>query len=278
MGSTVMSVIDVLGADRVQGMVEKLMLKTERDLRQLALGAFRNKVGDPYLDLQWVLEEFLAQSGPILMLTTLGMPWLYASARACLRRGPHVMPLVGVGTFVYVAQGGHSSWLFAWPISEQVKLWVAMDKIADYLAKFTLPDMLAFVKKGFHVVLAARRVVWVPYGYNVAMVSPNTELEDAGFDSRSHVLAMPMLSDTMASRGLSLEVLQMLVETVSAMRKSPDAQTGIWAKVGPIYQEWLRSFMGNGEDEDGHEDSLRQEETAKLVKSTDEPAMSDKLV
>ena len=146
-----------------------------------------------------------------------------------------------------------------------------MDKFVDYLANFTLPDMLAFVKKGFHVVLAVRRVVWVPYGYNVAMVSLSTELENAGFDSRSHVLAMP-------SRDLSQEVLQMLVESMSAMRKSPDAQTGIWAKVGPIYEEWLRSFMGNGEDEDGHEDSLRQEETAKPVKSTDESAMSDSQV
>ena len=176
---------------------------------------------------KWVPEEFLAQSGSIRMLTTLGIPWLYASARACLRCGPHVTPLVGVGTF-YVAQGGHSSWLFAWPISEQVKLGVAMDKIADYLAKFTLPDMLAFLNKGFHVVLAARRVAWVPYGYNVAIVSFNTELEDAGLNSQSHVLAMPMLSDTMANRDLSQDVLQMLVESVCAMRKSPDAQTGIW--------------------------------------------------
>ena len=51
MGSTVMSVIDVLGADRIQAMAEKLTLKTEWDVKQLATAALRNKPGDPYLDL-----------------------------------------------------------------------------------------------------------------------------------------------------------------------------------------------------------------------------------
>ena len=36
MGSKVMSVIDVLGADRIQGLAEKLFIKTEWDVKQLA--------------------------------------------------------------------------------------------------------------------------------------------------------------------------------------------------------------------------------------------------
>ena len=189
------------------------------------------------------------------MLTTLGMPWLYTSARACLRCGPHVMPLVGVGTF-YLPQDGHSAWLFAWPLEEQVKLGVSMENISDFLAKLSPADMLAFVRKGFHMVLMARRVVWVPYGYNVAIVSLNSELEVAGAGSKSHVLALPMLSDSMANRDLSQDVLPMLLESVCTMAKSPDAQEGIWSKIGSIYEQWLRSFLHNGEDEDGREDTV----------------------
>ena len=54
MGSRVMSVMDAIGADRIQGMAEKLTLKTGWDLKQLSLGALRNKLGGPYLDLEWV--------------------------------------------------------------------------------------------------------------------------------------------------------------------------------------------------------------------------------
>ena len=274
MGSKVWSVMDVLGLDRIQAFADKLASKTEWDTKQLSLGALRNKPGDPYLDLKWVPEEFLSQSGPILMLTTLGMSWMYSSARACLRCGPHVMPLVGVGTF-YLPHDGHSAWLLAWPIEEQVKLGVSMDKMVDFLAQLSLPDMLTFVSKGFHVVLTARRVVWVPYGYNVALVSLNSELELAGPGSKSTVLALPMLSDSMASRDLSQEVFKMLLDAVSSMANGPDAQQGIWKNIGAIYEQWLRSFLSHGHDEDGQEESQPLPETAQSAKSSDVPAMSE---
>ena len=109
----------------------------------------------------------------------------------------------------------------------------------------------------------------------MAIVAFNTELEDAGAGSKSHILAMPMLSDIMASRDLSQEVVQILVESVSAMRKQPEAQTRIWEKCGPIYEQWLLNFVGK-DDGDGREDSQPQEDVAKSAKSTGEPAMSDK--
>ena len=184
------------------------------------------------------------------------------------------MPLVGMGTF-YLPHDGHSAWLLAWPIEEQVKLGVSMDKMVDFLAQLSLPDMLTFVSKGFHVVLTARRVVWVPYGYNVALVSLSSELELAGPLSQSTVLALPMLSGSMASRDLSQEVLKMLLYCVPSMANAPDAQQGIWKNIGAIYEQWLRSFLSHGKDEDGQEDSQPQGETAKSVKSSDVPAMSE---
>ena len=208
------------------------------------------------------------------MLTTLGMSWMYSSARACLRCGPHVMPLVGMGTF-YLPHDGHSAWLLAWPIEEQVKFGVSMDNMVEFLAQLSLPDMLTFVSKGFHVVLTARRVLWVPYGYNVALVSLNSELELAGPRSKSTVLALPMLSDSMASRDLSQEVLKMLLDAVPSMAKGPDAQQGIWKNIGAIYEQWLRSFLSHGHDEDGQEESQPHRETAQSVKSSDVLAMSE---
>ena len=65
--------------------------------------------------------QFIQQTGEIGMLTTLGFAWLYSAARACIRCGPHVKPLAGISTW-YVAASGASTWLFAWPTSEQVKL------------------------------------------------------------------------------------------------------------------------------------------------------------
>ena len=260
-----MSVTDALSAGRIQSMMDKLAAKTEWDTKQLARAAFRNKHGDPYVDLKWVPAEFLEQAGQISMLTALWVPWLYPSARACLRCGPHVMLLVGVGTF-YLAAGGRSSWLFSWPISEQVKLGVSMEKISDYLAELTLPDMLAFVKKGFHMVfhmvLTARRVVWVPYGYNVAIVSHNTELEDAGAGSKSHILAMPILSDIMASRDLSPEVAKILVESVSAMRSTSRRRGCVRSTAPSTSSGCLISWARIG---DAEESSQPQEDAAKSV-------------
>ena len=60
--------------------------------------------------------------------------------------------------------------------------------------------------------------------------------------------------------------------------KSPDAQEGIWSKIGLTYEQWLRSFVRIDEDEDGIDGSLRQEEKAKSAKSTYDPAMSDSQV
>ena len=112
----------------------------------------------------------------------------------------------------------------------------------------------------------------------MAIVSLNSELEVAGAGSKSLVLALPMLSDSMANGDLSQDVLKMLLESVCTIVKSPDAQEGIWSKIGAIYEQWLRSFLHNGEDEDGREDSQHQGETAKSGKSTDDPAMSDSQV
>lgn len=64
----------------------------------------------------------------------------HVSTRACLRCGPESMPLVGVGSWYTDIGNGVSSWLFAWPISEQVKLGVPMEQISEYLSKFSLPD------------------------------------------------------------------------------------------------------------------------------------------
>ena len=193
---------------------------------------------------------------------------------------PHVMPLVGVGTF-YLAAGGHSSWLFAWPISEQLSLGVSMDKICDYLAKFTLPNMLAFVKRGVHMVLTARRLAWVPYSYNVAIVSLSTELEDAGADSHAHILAMPMLSDVMAGRDLSPGAWRW--SRSSSRACPPCASSLIRARMGSgrstapsTYEQWLPNVAGKDED-DAQEDSQREGDAAKSVRSTGcSPPMSDK--
>ena len=268
-GFMVAGVANVLGAIRIQKTIDKVESRPDRMVNTLSTVAFKNKPGDAYTELKWVPDMFLDQAGEISMLTTLGHAWLYSAARACIRCGPHVMPLVGVGTW-YVAAHGHSTWLFAWPISEQVKLGVDMEAICDYLGRFTLPDMLAFIKKGFYLILAAGRVAWIPYGYNVALLSLNSEVEDAGSDSQAHILAMPMLSDTMASRDLTPEVVTMLLQSVSSQRKLPNP-TPFVEKFGSIYEEWLLNFAAkghDGNDGDGHADESQQSDKVKSVVGT----------
>ena len=249
-----------LNDDRVQSMIDKITNQISTD--QISTAAFRMKHGDPYGEYKWVPEEFLAQAGQISMLTTLGFPWLYVSARACLRCGPESMPLVGVGSWYTDIGNGVSSWLFAWPISEQVKLGVPMDQISEYLSKFSLPDMLAFVKKGFHMVLTNKRVLWVPYGYNVAIITLNSELQDPMVETsaHSHILVMPMISDTMANRDLSPEVAKVLHESAAGIREHGDAGQ-IWEKIGPVYESWLSNFLNKDDEADG---SQQPQESATL--------------
>ena len=267
-GFIVASVANVLPAIRLQKVIDKVEARQDMMSKPLAMATFKNKPADPYTDLKWVPDMFREQAGEIIMLTTLGHAWLYSSARACIRCGPHVMPLVGIGTW-YVAAQGHSTWLFAWPISEQVKLGVDMDAICDYLGKFTLPDMLAFTKKGFHMILAMGRVAWIPYGYNVALLSLNSEIEDAGSDSQAHILAMPMLSDTMASRDLTPDVVHMLLQHVSSQRKG--AEPGHFLeKFGSTYEEWLLNFAGKDDDDHRHDGESQQADAVKSVVGTGE--------
>ena len=122
-GQTVMSVFQkesgALNDDRVQSMIDKITNQISTD--QISTAAFRMKHGDPYGEYKWVPEEFLAQAGQISMLTTLGFPWLYVSARACLRCGPESMPLVGVGSWYTDIGNGVSCRVFAWPTCDLVK-------------------------------------------------------------------------------------------------------------------------------------------------------------
>ena len=249
----VSSVMAVLGESRVQDLADKLgnlLGKTKNGSDALAMSPLKIKPTDPYVELTWVPEAFMEEAGSVDMLTTLGYPWLYSSVRACMRCGTAVMPIVGVGTF-YLAASGHSSWLFAWPIAEQVKLGVDMDDMTAYLQKFSLPDMVAFVKKGFHTVIKAKRVVWVPYGYNTAIVSLNTEIEDAGADSKAHILAMPMFSDKMAGNHFTPDVVKLLIKQVATHRAQDDVDV-VWEKFGPVYESWLTNFAGH-DDDDGHD-------------------------
>ena len=269
MGKTVMSVIEnesgALHEDRVQSMIDKITTAASTD--QISTAAFRMKHGDPYGEFKWLPQEFLAQAGQISMLTTLGFPWLYVSARACLRCGAETMPLVGVGSWYIDIGNGVSSWLFAWPISEQVKLGVPMEHIAEYLAKFSLPDMLAFVKKGFHMVLTNKRVAWVPYGYNVAIITLNAELDDPTVETsaHSHILVMPMISDTMANRDLSPEVVKVLVDSAAGIRERGNAGQ-IWDKIGPVYESWLGNFLAGKEDEgDGSASQAKESSTISVA-------------
>ena len=182
------------------------------------------------------------------------------------------LPLVGVGTF-YHAVSGHSAWIFAWPLAEQVKLGVSMEAAAKYLMGFSLPDMLSFVQKGFHTILKAERVVWIPYGWNVAIISLNTELEDAGANSSSHIIAMPMFSDKMAKRDFTPEVVKLLVKTVSDLHKHGEKDKPMWQKFGPVYEQWLLNFAAS----DGHddaEDGSGDEESATIP--AESSAKSDK--
>ena len=276
MGLMVSTVMDALGQSRVKNMIDKLEARPDKLDHPLACGVFKHKVGDAYLGLNWVPPQFLEDAGTMGMLTSLGFSWLYSSNRACIRCGPSVMPLVGMGTF-YLHAHGHSSWLFAWPMSEQVKLGLDMEAICDYLAKFSLTDMLAFVRKGFQVVLTARRVVWVPYGYNVAIVSLNTELEEVGHDSLSHILAMPMISDKMAMRDLTPDAARLLITSVSDILKGDD-EDPIWKMLGPVYEQWLLNVADKGGD-DGQEESQLGSDTVISVKSAaagESPAISDK--
>ena len=254
-----------LNDDRVQSMIDKITNQISTD--QISTAAFRMKHGDPYGEFKWLPQEFLAQAGQISMLTTLGFPWLYVSARACLRCGPESMPLVGVGSWYTDIGNGVSSWLFAWPISEQVKLGVPMDQISEYLSKFSLPDMLAFVKKGFHMVLTNKRVALVPYGYNVAIITLNAELDDPTVETsaHSHILVMPMISDTMANRDLSPEVVKVLVDSAAGIRERGNAGQ-IWDKIGPVYESWLGNFLAGKEDEgDGSASQAKESSTISVA-------------
>ena len=149
-GHRVSSVMAVLGESRVQDFMDKLgnlIGKTKNGSDAMAHAPLKIKPGDSYIDLSWVPEAFMEAAGSVDMITTVGCPWVYSSIRACMRCGTAVMPMVGVGTF-YLAASGHSSWLFAWPIAEQVKLGVDMDDMAGYLEKFSLPDMLPSWRRG----------------------------------------------------------------------------------------------------------------------------------
>ena len=114
--------------------------------------------------------------------------------------------------------------------------------------------MLAFVKKGFHMVLTNKRVVWVPYGYNVAIATLNAELDDPTVETsaHSHILIMPMISDTMANRDLSPEVAKVLVESAAGIRERGKAGQ-IWDKIGPFYESWLGNFLNKDDEDDGRQ-------------------------
>ena len=269
MGKTVLSVMEnesgAVNEDRVKIMIDKITNQFNTD--EISTAALRTKLGDPYGEFKWVPEEFLAQAGQISMLTTLGFPWLYVSARACLRCGPESMPLVGVGSWYTDTGHGVSSWLFAWPIAEQVKVGVPMASISDFLAKLSLPDMLAFVKKGFHMVLTNKRVVWVPYGYNVAIITLNSDMGNPMEETsaHSHILVMPMISDTMANRDLSPEVVKVLVDSAAGIRERGNAGQ-IWDKIGPVYESWLGNFLAGKEDEgDGSASQAKESATISVA-------------
>ena len=107
------------------------------------------------------------------------------------------------------------------------------------------------MEKGFHTVIKAKRVVWVPYGYNAAIISLNTELADAGADSKAHILAMPMFSEKMACNQFTPEVVKLLIKQVAAHRAQDDVDA-VWEKFGAVYESWLANFVGQDED-DGHD-------------------------
>ena len=66
----------------------------------------------------------------------------------------------------------------------------------------------------------------------------------------SHILVMPMISDTMANRDLSPEVAKVLHESAAGIREHGDAGQ-IWEKIGPVYESWLSNFLNKDDEADG---------------------------
>ena len=128
--------------------------------------------------------------------------------------------------------------------------------------------MLAFVKKGFHMVLTNKRVVWVPYGYNVAIITLNSDMGNPMEETsaHSHILVMPMISDTMANRDLSPEVVKVRVESAAGIRERGNAGQ-IWDKIGPVYESWLGNFLNKDDEGDDGSQSQAQESATISVHS-----------
>ena len=149
------------------------------------------------------------------------------------------------------------------------------DKNGEYLAKFTLPDMLAFVIQGFHMILAARRFVWIPYvwlqrGHDLPDLRSRRRRRGCPGAHPGHAHAF----GHDGRRDLTPEVVNMLVQSVSSLCKQEDPDMFL-DNLGAIYGEWLLNFAA--QDGDGHDAETPHEDAVKAVMSTGEsPAKSDK--
>ena len=128
---------------------------------------------DSFEELQWMPHAMRKAGISPEHARDFGAPWFMVQEGGVPRSGHGVVPLTGVGQFLYCYRGAFT--IIAWPSDALLKQNVAVVHQVAVLSGYSGPKMAEFMSaSGYHMYLEEQEAVWIPNGWQWMSIAEAT--------------------------------------------------------------------------------------------------------
>ena len=164
-----------------------------------------------------------------------GAPWFMVQEGGVPRSGHGVVPLTGVGQFLYCYRGAFT--IIAWPSDALLKQNVAVVHQVTVLSAYSGPKMAEFMAaNGYHMYLDEQEAAWIPNGWQWMSIAEATN----EWNSLVTVPIVSMRLNSAMPSSAAASHMDAASTFVNAWKRDGIAP---WNTVSDSYLEWWRTVI-----------------------------------